>query len=102
MYIHFSKKITQPPLTLARKCGYIPWRGDRFSQREAFIRRMGVGFYPRFHLLYDFENGNLVFDLHFDWRRPLHHTGGRSYEGEESGTVREEAARIKKIVENVV
>lgn len=98
MEIRFDKKLADNPKTLLRRCGYKPWYDPR-KRKEAFIRRLGASFYPRFHVFwrYDQEN-NLVLDLHLDSRRPMHMKGIRSFEDEESVVVREEAARIKGIL----
>ncbi|MBU1167371.1 hypothetical protein KKC60_03105 [Patescibacteria group bacterium] len=78
-----------------RKAGYKPWRDPR-SGSESYIRRTGASFYPRFHAhgAYD-ASYNVILDLHFDWRRPMHRKGIKSTEGDESDTVTQEAERIK-------
>ena len=83
---------------LMGRLGYKPWR-DLVKRREAYIRRMGASFYPRFHILCDYDGDNkLIIDLHFDSRRPMHTKGIRSYEDEESEVVQNEAVRIKEIL----
>lgn len=80
------------------RLGYKPWR-DPIRGREAYIKRMGASFYPRFHIFCDYNQENeLIIDLHFDSRRPMHTKGIRSYEDEESEVVQNEAVRIKQIL----
>lgn len=84
-------------VTLMRRVGYIPWRNSRTGEKT-FIRKLGTSFYPRFHLQAYFDKErNLVCDLHLDWRRPMHRPAIKSYESEESGVVKDEAERIKKL-----
>jgi len=53
--------------------------------------------YPRFHLYLKIENGNLIFDLHLDQKRPIY-KGTTAHSGEYSGEiVGKEAKRIKQI-----
>ena len=81
-----------------RRLGYKPWRDPRSGQ-HSFIKRLGASYYPRFHAhsKYD-QNNNLMIDLHFDWRRPMHKRGVKSTEGEESEVVQKEVERIKSII----
>ena len=98
MKIKFEKQLRDNPMTLMRRCGYKPWRDPR-SGKESFIRRASAAFYPRFHVLTYYEGNELIIDLHFDSRRPMHRKGVRSFEDEESPVVRQEADRIKDIIE---
>lgn len=86
------------PRNVMRSAGYKPWRNPRTGQ-ESYIKRTGASFYPRFHMLIkqDAEK-NIIFDLHFDKRRPMHKIGVRSYEDKESPVVQQEAARIKQFI----
>ena len=81
-----------------RNCGYKPWR-DPHSGVTNFIRRLGRGYYPRFHVkVRRDDNHSLIFDLHLDARRPMHRKGVRSYEDSESNVVRAEAVRIQGLL----
>ncbi|MFH2105210.1 MAG: hypothetical protein ABII72_03160 [Parcubacteria group bacterium] len=83
---------------LARRCGYKPWRDPR-SGSMGYIRRLGRGYYPRFHIKTRRDPGAaLVLDLHLDARRPMHRKGVRSFEDEESRVVQVEAARIQSLL----
>jgi len=53
--------------------------------------------YPRFHLYLKTENGDLIFNLHLDQKRPIY-KGAPAHSGEHRGEVVEkEAERIRKI-----
>ena len=96
MQIKVDKKLNGNSKVIMRRLGYKPWYDPR-KREEAFIRRMGASFYPRFHVFCYYSSDNkLIIDLHFDARRPMHTKGIRTYEDEESEVVREEAARIKQ------
>jgi hypothetical protein len=82
---------------LMRKCGYMPWRNPR-SGETSYIRKLGGGYYPRFHIKVRKMGSRLIFDLHLDSRRPMHKIGIRTYEDEESRIVSSEADRIKKFI----
>lgn len=98
MEIKFNKKFSNNPKTLLRRCGYKPWY-DPIKGREAYIRRLTLAFYPRFHIFWHYDQNNfLVIDLHLDSRRPFHRIGVRSFEDEESRVVRDEAERIRLIL----
>lgn len=98
MQIKIERKLTSNPKVLLRKCGYKPWRDPR-KREEAFIRRLGASFYPRFHVFWHYNRDkSLVLDLHLDARRPMHKKGIRSFEDKETEVVRKEAARISDIL----
>jgi len=66
--------------------------------------------YPRFHLFLKIEDGNLIFNLHLDQKRPIYpvrkfsisngvYEGAPAHAGEyDSETVQKEAERIKEIL----
>jgi len=82
---------------IMRKCGYMPWRDPR-SGELGYIRRLGSGYYPRFHVKVLRQSNQIIFNLHLDSRRPMHKVGIRTYENEGSGIVLREADRIKTII----
>lgn len=83
---------------IMRRAGYKPWRNPMTGQ-ESYIRRTGASFYPRFHiLLKQDKEQNLLIDLHFDKRKPMHKKGVRSYEDKESLVVQDEASRIQRLI----
>ena len=82
---------------IMRKCGYMPWRDPR-SGENSYIRRLGAGYYPRFHVKIKRAGIAVIIDLHLDARRPMHKKGIRSFEDSESDIVIREAQRISNIV----
>lgn len=81
---------------LMRKVGYHFQRKDEVKSELIFVRPPAG--YPRFHIYLKTEKDNLIFNLHFDQKRPIYkgatvHAG--EYEGE---TVEKEAERIKKVL----
>lgn len=86
--------LVQPPELLLRQVGYA-YLTDRHSGQESYVRRLGRGFYPRFHLYLERQNGQVVLNLHLDQKQPSYagaHAHNAEYDGE---LVEEEMARIK-------
>lgn len=101
MQIKTKGNVGTNPKVIMRRLGYKPWYDPR-TRKEAFIRRTGASFYPRFHVFCFYTSDNkLIVDLHFDARRPMHTKGVRSFEDEESSVVREEAARIEQLLNKI-
>jgi hypothetical protein len=87
---------------IARKIGYVYYKEDKKTGESTFIRRLGVGGYPRFHLYLKFgqKNHKLLFNLHLDQKRPVY-KGSKAHSGEHEGqTVDHEAEAIKKLLAN--
>lgn len=82
---------------LMRKIGYLALRDPR-SGKTGYVRRLGAGFYPRFHAhLEPAQNGDLVLDLHFENYKPMHVRGTTRVENE--GDVLEgEVERISRLL----
>jgi hypothetical protein len=81
---------------LMRKIGYHFQRKDEKTNELTFARPPRS--YPRFHLFLKQEDGNLVFSLHLDQKRPVYQ-GTPAHSGEYEGEVVEkEAERIKQIL----
>lgn len=88
-------RVPRPSNTLVaiRRCGYAQFRDPR-SGDESFTRRLGTGFYPRFHLYVEEHDDMLVLNLHLDQKQPSYGVG-HMHSGEYDGpTVENEAARI--------
>lgn len=71
-----------------RRRGYVPFH-------DSYVRQLGSGGYPRFHIYIDNLEEKYVLNLHLDQKRPSYgketaHSG--DYEG---GPVEVEAERIK-------
>lgn len=74
-----------------RNLGYAPFR-------EAYVRRLGQGDYPRFHAYVSRGRDQLIIDLHLDQKKPIYrgsHAHGGEYEGR---LVEEEVKRIRSLV----
>jgi hypothetical protein len=81
--------------TLSRKLGYF---FQEKSGNEIKFVRPKKGF-PRFHLILKIEGENIICNLHLDQKAPKYEgtpAHAREYESE---IVKEEAERIKKIIE---
>ena len=82
---------------LMRKAGYY-FQGEDKEKEELIFTRPPRG-YPRFHLYLKIEDGNLIFNLHLDQKRPIY-KGAPAHAGEYDGEiVSKEAERIKQILE---
>ncbi|MBU1132099.1 hypothetical protein KKC32_02525 [Patescibacteria group bacterium] len=85
---------------LIRRCGYGEVR-DPNATELSYARRLGSGFYPRFHAyLNDFENYFEV-NLHLDQKKPSYE-GSSAHAGEYDGeTVENEARRITSMIKQI-
>lgn len=92
-----KEKIRENIPNLMRRLGYQPLRDPR-SRELGYVRRLGAGFYPRFHAHPSVgQNGNLIIDLHFENMKPMHMRGTTRVERE--GQVLEgEAERIQLLL----
>ena len=80
-----------------RKAGYAYIR-DRRSGQDSFSRRLGSGFYPRFHIYFEEEGEKTIFNLHLDQKQASYagaHKHNAEYEGE---LVAAEIARLKEML----
>lgn len=86
--------LATPLPTTLRRAGYVPWTEG--AGEASFIRRVGTGPYPRFHL-YARPNRDGVLDLnlHLDQKRPSY-AGSHAHSGEYEGPILDaEVARIR-------
>ena len=59
------------------------------------MRRLNRGFYPRFHLYLEEQNGQVIFNLHLD-QKQASYQGAQAHNAEYDGDLVEaEMARIK-------
>lgn len=92
-----KKQLEYNPYQLARKAGYGFIR-DRRSGQESLVRRLGNGFYPRFHLYIEQENDKVVFSLHLD-QKEASYSGSHRHNAEYAGPlVKEELERLRQFV----
>lgn len=79
-----------------RRAGYAPHRDPRATQ-ASFVRRLGAGEYPRFHLYAEqarletkagpvstLVDGQVVLSIHLDQKKPSYQ-GSRAHAGEYDG-----------------
>lgn len=74
-----------------RRCGYAQFRDPRTGE-FSFTRRLGSGFYPRFHLYVDERDAEVVLKLHLDQKRPSYGVG-HAHSGEYEGPIVEQETR---------
>lgn len=86
-------KPAYPPRVAMQRAGYVEFR-DPNTGETSFVRRLGINFYPRFHV-YAEEHGNeLRVNLHLD-QKQASYAGTRKHSGEYDGPlVEQEAERI--------
>jgi len=92
--------LDQAPENLLRQAGYA-YLMDRHTGRESFVRRLGRGFYPRFHLYLEEQNGQATLNLHLD-QKQASYQGAQAHNAEYDGELVEaEMARIKSYTQNI-
>jgi hypothetical protein len=74
-----------------QRCGYARFRDPRTGQ-ESYTRRLGSGFYPRFHLYVEERSNEVVLSLHLDQKQPSY-GAGHAHSGEYEGEMIETEAR---------
>lgn len=80
-----------------QRCGYAFFRDPKTGQ-SSYTRRLGSGFYPRFHLYVEEQTQELVLKLHLDQKRPSYgagHAHSGEYEGE---LVEQELKRVAGLI----
>lgn len=89
--------LDQAPENLLRQAGYA-YLMDRNTGQESYVRRLNRGFYPRFHLYLEEQNGQVVLNLHLD-QKQASYEGAHAHNAEYDGDlVEQEMARIKNYV----
>lgn len=86
--------LDQPAEMLLRQAGY-NYLVDRRSGQESYVRPLNRGYYPRFHLYLERQNGQTILNLHLDQKQASYagaHAHNAEYDGE---LVEAEMARIK-------
>ncbi len=92
-------RLSRPANTLVaiQRCGYARFRDPRTGD-ESFTRRLGTGFYPRFHLYVEERGDQLLLKLHLDQKQPSYGVGHK-HSGEYEGlTIETEARRISALL----
>lgn len=92
--------LDQAPEQLLRQAGYA-YLMDRHTGQESHVRRLGRGFYPRFHLYLEEQNGQVIFNLHLD-QKQASYEGAQAHNAEYDGDLVEaEMARIKSFTRSI-
>jgi hypothetical protein len=82
---------------VVRRSGYATIY-DRRRGVESFVRRLGGGHYPRFHMYIDDLGEEIVFNLHLDQKKASY-KGFNMHNAEyDNDLVKEEAMRIKSMI----
>lgn len=102
MNLYFKENFRENIRSLMRKCGYTEMF-DRRTGQTTFYRRLTQDHFPRFHInIKKDEPRELVFNLHLDMKKPSY-AGQKAHAGEqESEVVKNEAGRIKGILEGLI
>lgn len=83
-----------------RKAGYV-YLMDRYTGQESYVRRLGRGFYPRFHLYLEELPGQAILNLHLD-QKQASYEGANAHNAEYDGeTVEAEMDRIKSFTKSI-
>jgi hypothetical protein len=92
-------QLDETPESLLRQAGF-SFLIDRKTGSESFVRPLGRGYYPRFHLYLERQNNKVLFNLHLDQKQASYagaHAHNAEYDGEvveaEMGRIKDLAAR---------
>lgn len=100
MQFTIPNKLNAIPRNALRQCGYFE-NYDRHSEETSYIRSLGRGNYPRFHIYVKSSGDNLIFNIHLD-QKQASYKGWTAHSGEyDSDLVKEEADRIKQILNSM-
>lgn len=92
------ENITSNPTTALRRAGYA-FQHHTPDGEMSFVRVMGRGGYPRFHMYVKMDGRNLNISFHLDHKKHTYGDDTRHHgEYEESETLDTEAARIKSMI----
>lgn len=101
MQITIPNKLNTVLRNALRQCGYFE-NYDRCSEETSYIRSLGRGNYPRFHIYIKTAGDNLIFNVHID-QKQASYKGWTAHSGEyDSDIVNQEAERIKQILANMI
>lgn len=96
MKIFIKKQKNFDLIKLLRRCGYREFK-DQQSGQISFTHRLGLYFYPRFHLYIVKETPEeIILSIHLDQKKPSYPGCPAHSADYESEVVRKEARRINK------
>lgn len=92
-----AKLITDDGESVVKKAGYAKFL-DPNTKQISFVKRLGIFFYPRFHIYLKKEVDKIVIDLHLDQKKPSYE-GTNKHSGEYTGEkIEQELRRIKEYI----
>lgn len=92
-----KNQIDSTPELFLRHAGYGYIR-DRQRGVESFVRRLGSGFYPRFHVYTEIREDKVFFNLHLD-QKQASYEGSHMHNAEHNGeAVENEITRLKSLI----
>jgi hypothetical protein len=88
------EKIKENPVNLLRRAGYVFQRRD--GEKISFVRALGRGGYPRFHIYTESEGSALVINLHLDQKKETYGQATRHHGeyGSDDNVLKAEQERI--------
>ena len=90
-----NDRLNESPENLLRQAGF-SYLIDKKTGDESFVRPLGRGYYPRFHLYLARQNGRVILNLHLD-QKQASYAGAQAHIAEYDGeTVEAEMDRIKE------
>jgi len=95
MRLKFTGQYKHNPEYIIRRCSYGQILDSR-TGRVSYVRRIGAGLYPRFHVYLDKEEDGVQINLHLDQKKASY-KGSYAHSGEyDSELVIKEGERIKR------
>ena len=94
-----KNNLTHPVEYFLQRAGY-KFILDRRTGKESFVKEMGIGGYPRFHLYLEVNGDKIALNLHLDQKKPLY-KGQKAHSGEYEGEIVErEMDRLNGLILN--
>lgn len=101
MQFTLPNKLNIIPRNAMRQCGYFE-NCDRKSGEVSYIKSLGRGNYPRFHVYVKDAGEYLIFNIHLDQKQASYKEYA-AHSGEyDSDLVKKEAARIRQILSTII
>jgi len=92
-----KRNLNLQPEQILRQAGY-SYIINRRGGQDSFVRRISGADYPRFHMYLNEEDGQVIFNLHLDQKKPSYpgaHAHNAEYDGE---LVEQEITRLKRFL----
>ena len=92
-----TEDIDMAPELWLRRAGY-SYMSDRRGGNDSFVRRLGRGLYPRFHIYIKDKSNDIILNIHLDHKKPSY-PGAPAHSGEYDGDLVEaEVERLRGLV----